>query len=98
MGFQKCLFNQGSLRPFQLTHRACQLLVGAKRIKCKKTANFFKDTVLFCSTFIMGLKRYLSQVDEDLLSLTILSLRSSASAQSLGSVLAAQKNAMIEIM
>ena len=70
----------------------------ASRIKSKKTANFFKFAVLFCSIFIAGLKRYLAQVDEDLLSLTIFSLRSSASAQSLGSVLAAQKNAMIEMM
>ncbi|AGH43868.1 hypothetical protein C427_1759 [Paraglaciecola psychrophila 170] len=53
---------------------------------------------MFCSIFIAGLKRYLTKVDENLLSLIILLLRSSASAQSLGSVLAAQKNAMIEIM
>ncbi len=47
---------------------------------------------------IKGLISQLVQVDVDLLLLTIFSLRASASAQSFGHVLAAQKNAMIEMI
>jgi hypothetical protein len=44
------------------------------------------------------IKRQLIQVDVGLLLFAIFSLRASASAQSLGKVLAAQKNAIMEII